>query len=104
MSIHKIGSDLVRPPRSNDLQRGSASSKKKAGSEELVRVARADRIEISAEGRELAAEAAENGSSVAESRNEAISSRVESGFYNDPAVVEKVADRLLASGDLYSDS
>lgn len=97
MSIHKIGSDLVRPLRTEGPTHSATAADK--DSDELKRVERADRVEISDRGRELAASSLE---SAAEARapQETVKSRIESGFYNDPAVVEKVASRLIMSGDL----
>jgi anti-sigma28 factor (negative regulator of flagellin synthesis) len=103
MSIHKIGSDLIRPAGGREPVRGSASSEH-ADSEELRRVDRADRVEISAEGRELAAQLLREGEALTESRAEMIRSRIENGFYNDPSVAQNVAERLLATGDLQADA
>jgi hypothetical protein len=99
MSIHKIGSDLIRPSGPNGTRRGSGSSKQ-ADTEELRRIERADRVDISAEGRELAAQLVEERNGLTKSRTAVIENRLEQGFYDDPPVAEKVAARLLASGDL----
>lgn len=95
MSIHKIGSNLIRPLRTENPKHSSTA----ADSDELKRVERADRVEISDRGRKLAASSLD---SAAEAREplETVRGRIDSGFYNDPAVVEKVAGRLIASGDL----
>lgn len=97
MSIDKIGSNLIRPLRSDGPTRTSVSSD--GDSDEPKRVERADRVEISDRGRELAAGSLD---SAAEARTstDTVRGRIDSGFYNDPAVVEKVASRLISSGDL----
>ena len=99
MSIHKIGSDLIRPAGPNGSRRASTSSKQ-ADPEELRRIERADRVEISAEGQELAAQLVDEGDGLMRSRSAVIRSRLEEGFYNDPMVAKRVAARLVASGDL----
>ena len=97
MSINKIGSNLIRPLRTDNPKHSSTASEN--DSDELKRVERADRVEISDRGRELAAGTLESGAEARASR-EPVQGRIDSGFYNDPAVVEKVASRLIASGDL----
>ena len=99
MTIHKIGSDLVRPSGPKGPQRGSTSSTN-GDSEEVRRVERADRVEISPEGRELAAQLLSESSEPAGGRQDVIAVRLGHGYYNDPAVAKDVAGRLLASGDL----
>ena len=96
MSIHKIGSDLVRPPG----PKGSGPASRKPGSEnpeQPTRRMRSDQVGFSAEGLALAelAKSAEHQASIEEIR-----ARVSSGYYNDPAVADQVAERLLDSGDL----
>jgi hypothetical protein len=100
MSIHKIGSDLVRPLPSKGV-RGTGSKEKSDGAD-APKAERSDRIEISAEGRELAAQLVEGGQHAERTDYSEIIDRIQSGFYNDPSVAEEVANRLVASGDLGS--
>lgn len=97
MSIHKIGSDLVRPAGPKGPDHAAASGSKHADGEEPRRVDRADRVDISAEGRELAARLTE-GEEL--SRTDRARARMERGYYDDPSVAQAVAERLIDSGDL----
>ena len=94
MSIHKIGSDLVRPLPS----KGTSPAERKAEGESSgkpVPRGRTDQVGFSAEGLALA-ELAQN------DRLATIEARVENGFYDDPQIADEVARRLIASGDLDS--
>lgn len=96
MSIHKIGSDLVRPTGPKGPERVSASSDDDGG-EEGARVPRADSVEISLEGRALAALQVDSGRPT----QAEIQIRIDSGFYGQPEVAEEVARRIAESGDLF---
>ena len=95
MSIHKIGSDLIRPQGPKGPQGADRNTDSEASSP-TGRPARTDQVGFSAEGMALAelTRSAEQGLSV-----EQIRERVASGYYDDPAVAEQVAARLLDSGD-----
>ena len=95
MSIHKIGSDLVRLPGPKGPSRASASSNGD-GVEEGRQVSRADRVEISSEGRVLAALQVDSGRAT----EAEIQNRIGSGFYDQPEVAEEVARRIHEGGDL----
>ena len=95
MSIHKIGSDLVRPTGPKGPTRASASSHDD-GVEEGRIVPRTDRVEISSEGRVLAALQVEGGRAT----EAEIQDRIGSGFYDRPEVAEEVARRISEAGDL----
>lgn len=102
MSIHKIGSDLIRPHGARGV-RDAASEERSPGARENAanpnqRSERSDRVQISAEGRELAARILDGAAS--ETRLEDIRARIERGYYDDPVVVEETARRILESGDL----
>ena len=90
MSIHEIGSDLVRALGPKDA-REPDSSKRRRDAGEPQPAARSDSVEISAAGRELAAGAA---------RMDEIHDRIDIGYYDLPAQAEELARRLIASGDL----
>jgi hypothetical protein len=99
MSIHQIGSELARTTGTTGSLRGPQSGKRSEKAQ-VVGSERADSIEISAEGRDLAARLAHESEGLSESRATLVRSRIASGFYNDPAVAGKVAERLLESGEL----
>lgn len=92
MSIHKIGSDLVRPlpaRRPGDLE---AKPEGKPGHAPAAR-ARSDQVGFSAEGLAMAEFAQSD-------RLATIEARIANGFYDDPQVADEVARRIMASGDL----
>ncbi len=67
---------------------------------------RADKVEISAEGKALAAQqlqAEERTEGLSPERLEVIRRRMEDGTYDSPQVAEAVARKLLDSGDLLAD-
>lgn len=99
MSIHRIGSDLIRSQEAKPAPRGKGASAADGSSSES-RTDRADRVEISDAGRELAARTLDANGGMTESRRALIEDRISQGFYNDSAVAEKIAHRLLDSGDL----
>jgi hypothetical protein len=74
-----------------------------AASPEEIRVGAVDRAEISSEGMSRArdaqqAEAAQVG--MEKSHIELIQTRIESGFYKQPEVVDEIARRIVSAGDL----
>jgi anti-sigma28 factor (negative regulator of flagellin synthesis) len=99
MTIHKIGSDMIRPSPLRD----AVSRERKAGHESTERAQqRADSVGFSEEGLALAEQARSLEHSLSPERLEQIESRIASGYYDDPSVAYEVARRLLASGDLDS--
>ena len=98
MSIHKIGSDLIRP--FGPKRTSAAESTGADSSEDAQRAPKADRVELSREGLELAAQIASEADGLSPAREAQIRERLESGFYNDPEIVDQVAQNLFASGDL----
>lgn len=99
MSIHKIGSDLVRPlpQREGGLSPRKASA---AGTPSQGRPERSDRVGFSEEGLALAARDHLGADELAAQRLETVRERIAGGFYENPAVAEEVARRILASGEL----
>jgi len=83
MTINEIGRGLVRSFGTRD-----ASETDRDGAEEPSGRGRADSVGLSTKGLALAARARQ------------IEARMESGVYDDPALAEEVARRLLDSGDL----
>jgi hypothetical protein len=103
MSIHKIGPDLVRslPQREGGLAGRKVSAE---GPLPRGRPERADRVGFSEEGLALAAQGHIVAEELSPQRLNAIRERIAGGFYDDPAVAEEVARRILGSGerDLHS--
>lgn len=92
MSIHKIGSDLIRPFPS----KGTGPAERKTDGESNGSPARrshTDQVGFSPEGLAMAELAQSD-------RLETIQARIANGFYDDPQVADEVAHRLMQSGDL----
>ena len=87
MTISKIGSGFIRSLGPKDAREADRNGKDgKQGSP--VRSEKSDKVGLSAAGLALAAKASE------------IEARIAGGVYNDPAMAEEVARRLIESGDL----
>ena len=99
MSIHKIGSDLIRPfgPKGPKPAEQESDGEAKEGSK---RSDRSDRAGFSAEGLAMAALVRNVEAELSSERLEQIESRVASGFYDQPEVAGEVARRLLEAGEL----
>lgn len=91
MNIKNIGSGFIRPPGTRDAESVDRDGKGEEG-ESTGRADRSDRVGLSAAGVALAAKASE------------IEARIEGGVYDDPAMAEEVARRILSSGDLDLDA
>lgn len=103
MSIHEIRPD---PPRSVPEPASRATeSDRVAGVQPARRVEWTDRIEISQDARRLAEATASDGpdqavDGLAPERVAEIRERIRSGFYDSPAVAERVARRMIEWGDI----
>lgn len=93
MTINGIGSGVF----GTKVQKAVDQKERPGGNAATGESARVvgDRVEISDAGRDLAAELSPD--------LEQIRSKVLEGEYNKPAVIEQVARRILASGDLGQD-
>lgn len=87
MKINDYGSTFVRGAVGKDPQLREQDRREDPEAPE-ARAPRGDRVGISSAGMALAARASE------------IEARIAGGVYNDPAMAEEVARRVLASGDL----
>ncbi len=99
MSIHKIGSDLVRPVRSTGPDSVDGKAQERAG-DGSKRSGRVDRVGFSEEGLALAKLVRHVETELTPARLAEIEARIANGFYDQPDVAEEVARRLLLSGDL----
>ncbi len=97
MTINNIGSDSVRHEGSKPTERAERGDDQQQAVQDVAQVERADRIDISVEGRALAAA---NAAGASPERLEQIRQRLESGYYDASQVADEVARGLLASGDL----
>ena len=107
MRINGTGADLIRPDQTREIQRNADESvAKKATSEAAAKVERGDKVEISDVARQLAASTrGVDGVSTARTelspeRVAAIREKILTGAYNSVEVVDQVARKMLASGDI----
>ncbi|MFQ5537733.1 MAG: flagellar biosynthesis anti-sigma factor FlgM [Gemmatimonadota bacterium] len=99
MSIHKIGSDLIRPSGPGGAEKEDRARRRAKASPGEEPQARGDRVELSPEGLARAAQL-DAKEEMDTDRLAEIRSRIQSGFYDSEHVAEAVAGRLLHSGDL----
>jgi len=92
MSIHKIGSDLVRPLPARRAGDAEAKPEAKPGQGQAPK-GRSDQVGFSAEGLAMAEFSQSE-------RLATIEARIANGFYDDPQIADEVARRIIASGDL----
>jgi anti-sigma28 factor (negative regulator of flagellin synthesis) len=96
MKVDKI-SELLRMEQLS----GARSASSKPNVESVPPVTRTDRVRISEAGRALAAQAAEGAEgTLSPERLAQLRQRVQDGTYNSPAVADRIARRILESGDL----
>jgi|GEM_PF-3490220 len=106
MPIDRIGPDPLRPPDPRPARgtyRTEGEGTPPLGGTEAV--SRADRVEISEEGRLLAARldqasATTGGEVELPEWIQSIRAKIAEGAYDTPEVIEDVARKLIASGDL----
>ena len=96
---------LPSQSRANGIQRpkGEGDSKVKKDSSDSAPKGRADKVEISPEGRVLSSQdhgSIEEGGILSQDRLDAVLQRVDDGTYDSPEVAEEVARQILSSGDL----
>lgn len=105
MRINGTGADIIRPDQTRELQRsqGESSLRKAASPQPSSPVQRSDKVEISEAARKLAHGVEASASTRAELAPERVAlirEKILSGAYNSLDVVEQVAKRMLASGDI----
>jgi negative regulator of flagellin synthesis FlgM len=107
MRINSAGAEFIRPTQTAEVQRGAEENAvKKATAQPTAPVERGDKVEISDVARKLAASAkgADETSSTREAftpeRVAMIREKILSGAYNSVEMVDQVARKMLASGDI----
>jgi negative regulator of flagellin synthesis FlgM len=102
MKIVNSSSEVLRSDQTREVQRKSGNRDKDvAGQTAGGRASRGDRVQISDAGRALAAQA--NGGAreaLSPERVAEVRERILSGAYNSLDVVDQVARKMLASGDI----
>lgn len=107
MRITSTGADFIRPDQTREIQRSTDESlaKKAASQPAAAKVERSDKVEISEAARQLAAtgglgEASSVRGELTPERVAAIREKILKGAYNSVDVVDQVARKMLASGDI----
>jgi len=106
MRINSTGADFIRPDTTREIQRGGEESAARKGvSQPAASVERSDKVEISEAARQLAAsggahEASATRSELTPERVAAIREKILKGAYNSIDVIDQVARKMLASGDI----
>ncbi|MBW3630159.1 MAG: flagellar biosynthesis anti-sigma factor FlgM [Gemmatimonadetes bacterium] len=106
MRITSTAADFIRPDQTRETQRSTDEGlAKKAASQPAAKVERSDKVEISEAARQLAATGGlAEGTSVrgdlTPERVAAIRENILKGAYNSVDVVDQVARKMLASGDI----
>jgi negative regulator of flagellin synthesis FlgM len=100
MKINPVSSEVVRSDRARELQR-SASERQQQAPRPAQPAQRGDQVQISEAGRALAAKTADPvREALSPERVAEVRERILSGAYNSLEVVEQVARKMLASGDI----
>ena len=105
MRISSTGADFIRSEQAGQIQRSSSDDKqtRKVASPTSATVGRSDKVEISESARALAAGTAgveAPRGDFSPERVALIREKILSGAYNSLEVVDQVARKMLASGDI----
>lgn len=99
MHIDKLGGEQLRAGLGQRVQDSAEESAKKTV-RSVNQSERADRVDISEQGRALAAEEAEKArAGLSAERISEIREKIRSGFYSTPEMAEKVAERMIELGE-----
>jgi hypothetical protein len=102
MKIYSSSSEILRSEQTREIQRKSGNREKDVpGQTNGAAAQRGDKVQISDAGRALAAQA--NGGAretLTPERIAEVRERILSGAYNSLEVVDQVARKMLASGDI----
>lgn len=101
MKIYNSSSEILRSDQARELQRAAVNRQKQGAAQPTSGVGRGDQVQISDAGRALAAQAEASSGNLTPERISEIRERILSGAYNSLEIVEEVARKMLASGDLY---
>ena len=101
MKIYNSSSEILRSDQARELQRSSLNRQKQGAAQPTSPVHRGDQVQISDAGRALAAQQADaTRGELTPERISEIRERILSGAYNSLEVVDQVARKMLASGDI----
>lgn len=100
MKIYSSSSEILRSDQARDIERSSGNKAKQGTAQPASPVQRSDQVQISDAGRALAAEAEAAQGRLTPERISEIRERILAGAYNSLEVVDQVARKMLASGDV----
>ena len=101
MKIYSSSSEILRSDQARDLQKSASSREKPVAAQPASPVQRSDKVQISDAGRALAAQATSSPrGELTPERIAEVRERIFSGAYNSLDVVDQVARKMLASGDI----
>lgn len=101
MKIYSSSSEILRSDQTRETQRNSLNREKQNATQATSPVQRGDNVQISDAGRALAAQASSGTrGELTPERISQVRERILSGAYNSLEVVDQVARRMLASGDV----
>jgi negative regulator of flagellin synthesis FlgM len=101
MKIYGNSSEILRSDPAREVQKSANDREKQAAAQPAAPVQRNDKVQISDAGRALAAQATTPGrSELSPERIAEVRERILSGAYNSLDVVEEVARKMLATGDI----
>ena len=108
MRITSTGADVIRPDQTREIQRNADEgvAKKAASQPAGAKVERNDTVQISDVARQLAAstrgvdDVSSGRAELSPERVAAIREKILTGAYNSVEVVDQVARKMLASGDI----
>ena len=101
MKIYNSSSEILRSDQARELQRSAGNRQKQGAAQPTSPASRSDQVQISDAGRALAAQADATRGELTPERIAEIREKILSGAYNSLEIVEEVARKMLASGDLY---
>ena len=93
-------SEVLRSDQARELQRSALNRQKQGVTQPMSPANRGDQVQISDAGRALAAKAEETPGALTPERISEIRERIISGAYNSLEIVDQVARKMLASGDV----
>ncbi|MEX2582852.1 MAG: hypothetical protein WD766_06245 [Gemmatimonadota bacterium] len=101
MKIYNASSEILRSDQTRELQKNAGNRQKSGPAEPASPVQRGDKVQISDAGRALAAQAMNpTRGELTPERISEVRERVLSGAYDSLDIVDQVARRMLARGDI----
>jgi negative regulator of flagellin synthesis FlgM len=100
MKIYGNSSEVMRSDQARELQKNAGNRPKQSVGQPAAAAPRGDKVQISDAGRALAAQANTDRTELSAERVAEVRERILSGAYNSLEIVDQVARKMLASGDI----